>query len=72
MWLAGQQVCGKGPGGPGGQAQYMRTVCSCWQSQQDAGLHQQGHQHQAGHHPTLLEACQAAPGILYLALVPPI
>ncbi|PKU49415.1 rna-directed dna polymerase from mobile element jockey-like [Limosa lapponica baueri] len=73
IYLAGDQLCGKRPGGPGRQqAQYESTVCcSGKESQQDGGLHQQGHhqQRQRRHYPTLLRTCQATPGILCSVLV---
>lgn len=43
--LGWEQLCCRGPGGPGGQeAPSERTVCCyCKESHQDARLHQEGH-----------------------------
>lgn len=66
-------------GSPGGQrvqsewAVCCCCCCCCKESQQDAELQQQGHCHQTwrSHCPSLIIACQAAPGILCVQLWSP-
>lgn len=67
---AGEELCGEGPGVQ--QGRYKWTLCCCCSKarQQEAGLHHQ--QRYTSHHPALLSACQATPGVLCSVLVPAI